>query len=213
MRVSLKDTFCVVPAHEAFCCRSVHLLLHTGPQVSTPKCYSSTVDGLLTMVQLTSCDYWMIGGNEGDDYWCWDSREEHSIDYRWVKKISPVPERLVSGVADLLNLTLTALTNGFETLEVGFSNGQEQIFEEEETDGATVTHCGALNLTGNDMLLTEINTTCPAQREKDEHGVERYWPSIDVGKYGRTQKYSHFCPFCLMVLTAMGNFMLPLWYK
>jgi hypothetical protein len=154
----------------------------------------------------------MIGVNEGYN-WCVDLSDEHSIEHNWGKKISPVPERLVGGIADLLNSTLTALTNGFETLQEGFSNGQKQIFKEVETDGATITHCGALNLIDNTMLLTEINTTCPAQREKDEHGVEHYWPAINVGKYGRTQKYSHFCLFCLMVLLVMGNFMLPLWYK
>jgi hypothetical protein len=131
----------------------------------------------------------------------------------WRKKTSPVPQQLVGSVAGLFNLTLIALTNGFERMEEGFSNGQKQIFGDVKTDGARDTHCGALNLAGNTMLLTEYNTTCPAQREKDEHGVEHYWPAIDVGKYGRTQNYSHFCPFCSIVLIAMGNFMLPLWYK
>jgi hypothetical protein len=137
----------------------------------------------------------------------------HSNKHHWRKKRSLVSERLVGSVAGLLNLTLIALTNGFEKLEEGFSNGQKQIFGDVKRDGAGVTHCGALNLTGNTMLLAEYNTTCPAQREKDEHGVERYWPAIDVGKYGRTQNYSHFCLFCSMVLIAMCNFMLPLWYK
>jgi len=166
--------------------RPVHLLLHTGPLVSTFKCYSSTVEEPLLLVQLTPCDYWVIGVHEGD-CWCEDSSGVHSNKHHWRKKRSPVPERLVGSVTGLLNLTLIALTNGFEKLEEGFSNGQKQIFGDVKTDGARVTHCGALNLTGNTMLLTEYNTTCPAQREKDEHGVERYWPEIDVGS---TYKYS-----------------------
>lgn len=211
MRVSLKDTFCVVLGHEAFCCRPVHLLLHTGPLVRTPKCYSSTVQEPLPLVQLTPCDYWVIGVNEGD-YWCEDSSGVHSNKHHRRKR-SPVPERFVGSVAGPLNFTLTALTNQSEKLEEGFANGQKQIFEEVKMEGARVAHYGALNLTGNTMLLTENNITCPAQREKDGHGVERYWPAIDVGKYGRTQNYSHFCLFCSMVLITMGNFMLPLWYK
>jgi hypothetical protein len=189
------------------------------------------------MVQLTACDYEVIGLHEGD-YWCEDSMGVQSNKLYRRKERSPVPEQLVDSEEDLLeedlleedlleedlleeyplqkdllNVTL------IESLEEGFSNGQTQIFEEVETDGATVTHCGELNLTGNTMFLrvTTIlqteNITCPAQREKDEHGVERYWPAIDLGKYGRTQTYSHFCLFCSMVLIAMGDFMLPLWYK
>jgi len=138
------------------------------------------------MVELTACDYWVTGEHEGD-YWCEDSRGVHSNKLHWRKKSSLVPERLVGSVTDILNLTWIATTNVFKGLEEGFSNGQKQIFQEVQTDGARVTHCGALNLTGDRMLLVEHNATCPAQREKDEHGVERYWPAIDVGS---TYKYS-----------------------
>jgi len=199
MRVSLKVTFCVVPAHEAFCCRPVHLLLHTGPLVHTPQCYSSTEEEPLPMVQLTPCDYWVIGVHEGN-YWCKD------YDYDWRKMRSPVPERLLGSVRDLINLTLIAPTDDFESLEENFSTGQKQVFGEVKTDGARFTHCGVLNLTGNTMLLTDFNITCPAQTEKDEHGVERYWPAINLGKYGRTQTYSHVCLFCSIVLIAMGDY-------
>jgi len=242
LRFSLRDTFCVVLAHEAFCCRPVRLLLHTGPLVHTPQCYSSTVSGPLPMVQLTPCDYEVIGLHDGD-YWCEDAMGVQSNKLYWRKERSPVPEQLVGSEKglhvedqpddlleeglleqyplqkDLLNVTLIASTYEFESFEEGFSNGQKQIVEEVETDGATVTQCGELNLTGNTMFLTGTtiipteNITCPAQREKDEYGVERYWPAIDLGKYGRTQTYSHFCLFCLMVLIAMGDFMLLLWYK
>jgi hypothetical protein len=164
------------------------------------------------MVELTACDYWVTGEHEGD-YWCEDSRGVHSNKLHWRKKSSLVPERLVGSVTDILNLTWIATTNVFKGLEEGFSNGQKQIFQEVQTDGARVTHCGALNLTGDRMLLVEHNATCPAQREKDEHGVEWYWPAINVGKCGRTQNYSHFSFFCSMVLIAVGDFMLPLWYK
>jgi hypothetical protein len=127
------------------------------------------------MVRLTPCYYWVIGVHEGE-YWCEDSSGVQSNRL----------EQHVGSVTNLLNLTLIAPTNGFESLEEGFSNGQKQIFGEVKMDGARVTHCGALNLTGNTMLLTENKTTCPAQTEKDEHGVERYWPAIDLGKYVRT---------------------------
>jgi len=164
------------------------------------------------MKQLTPCDYWVIGVPEGV-FWCNDSMGVHSNKHSWKKKIRQLPGQLVGSDADLLNLTLIDPTNESEGLEEGFSNGQKQIFEEVEIK---VIHCGTLNLTGNTMLLTEQeqeeeeereNTTCPAQTEKDEHGVERYWPAINVGKYGRTQTYSLFCS---MVLIAMGDFMLPL---
>jgi hypothetical protein len=128
-----------------------------------------------------------------------------------MKESSLKPEQVVSSVAYLLNLTLNDAINVLQRWEEFFSIGQQTI--EGESDGARVTHCGALNLTGNTMLLTESNITCPAQGEKDEHGVERYWPAISIGKYGRTQAYSHFCTFCSMVLIAMGGFILPLWYK
>jgi hypothetical protein len=163
------------------------------------------------MVQLTPCDYWVIAVHEGD-YWCEDSSGVQSNTYLLRKKGSPVPAQLVDSVADLLNLTLIALKNESERLEEGFSIGQKQIFGEVKKDGARVTR-GALNLKGNAMLLTEHNISCPAQREKDEHGVERYWPAINVGKYGITQTYIHFCLLYSTVLIAMGDFILPLWYK
>ena len=173
---------------KAFCCRPVHLLLHTGPLVNAPQCYVNTIQEPLPMVQLTPCDYWVTGVHEGV-YWCEDSEGVHSNNH-WRKKRSPVPERLVGTVADLLNLTLLALTNGFERLDEDFSNIPEPIFGEVQTDGSIVTHCGALNLTGTTMFLREINTTCPAQTEKDENGLERYWPAINVGKYDRTHLQS-----------------------
>jgi len=231
MRVSLKDSFCVVLAHEAFCCRPPHLLLHTGPLVRAPQCYSSTVSGRLPMVKKTSCDYWVIGV-PGGVYWCVDSTGVHSIKYYWRKKIRPLTQQLAGSDTDLLNLSLIDPPDQSEGLEEGVSNGQKLIFGEVTTDGDRVTHCSALNLTGNTMLLKEQeqeqeeeeeeegggekekeNIRCPAQKEKDEHGVERNWPAIILGKYGTTQTYSHFCLFCSMVLIAMGDFMLPLWYK
>jgi hypothetical protein len=164
------------------------------------------------MENLTSCDYLVIEENEGE-YWCNDSRGVHSNKLRWRKESTLIPERLVGSVRNLFNLTWNATTNVSKRSEEGLSNGQKQTFGEVRMDGARVTHCGALNLTGNTMILIGHNATCPAQREKDEHGVEWYWPAIDLGKYGRTQTYSHFYLFCSMVLIAVGDFMLPLWYK
>jgi hypothetical protein len=154
----------------------------------------------------------VFGEHEGD-YWCEDSMGVHSNKLHWRKESNLVPERLVESVTDLLNLTWITTTNVFKRSEEVLSNGQKQIFREVQTDGARVPRCVALNLTGNTMLLMEHNATCPAQREKDEHGVERHWPAINVGKCGRTQNYSHFFLFCSMVLIAVGDFMLPLQYK
>jgi hypothetical protein len=140
--------------------------------------------------------------------------EQPAISYKdWLKGIEP-PEQPAISYKDRLKwhkLILVAPTNESESLDEAFSNEQEQIFGNLETDGAGVTHCGVLNLTGNTMLLTEHNITCPAQTEKDEYGVERYWPAINMGKYDRTQTYIHFCLFCLMVLIDMGDFNLLLW--
>jgi hypothetical protein len=164
------------------------------------------------MVQITPCDYWLIAEHEGD-YWCKDSGGVQSNTYYRTEKGSPVPEQLVDTVAYLLNLTFFTPINESDWWEEGSSNEQEWMFGKVVTDGAGVTHCGALNLTGNTMLLIEYNITCPAQREKDEYGVERYWPAINMGRYGRTQTHIHFCLFCSMVLIAMGDFNRLLWYK
>jgi hypothetical protein len=161
------------------------------------------------MEQLAPCDYLVIGEHEGD-YWCEDSEGVQSNIYYWSKMGGPVPEQSEDSgidlpeqsevsVANLLNSTLIAPKNAFERMEEVFPKGQKQISGEVKMDGASVTHCGSLNLTGNTMFLTEQNTICPAHREKDEYGVKYYWPPINLGRYGGTQNYSHFFLFCSMV--------------
>lgn len=148
------------------------------------------------MVQLSPCDHLVYVAYKGY-YHCEGSQAVSNALY-WRKTGSLVlflPEQLDRTPNDTTDM---------------LGSGQKQISGEVKKD---VAHCGARNLTGKKMLLTEKNTTCPAQREKNEHGVEYYWPEINLGGYGRTQTYSFFGLFCSMVLTAMGDFMLLPWCK
>jgi hypothetical protein len=119
----------------------------------------------------------------------------HSNDYYWRKKRILVPELDPESVTDLWISTLhgTALQDVVGRLNMSYSDGQKQKPGQVKKDGTTVTHCGALNLTGSQMFLTENNITCPEQTQKDEHGVERYWPATELGRYSRTLTYHHFC--------------------
>lgn len=64
------------------------------------------------------------------------------------------------------------------------SEGQKQMAGPVSRKGVDMTHSGAIKvMTGNTALLIEQNMTCPAQTQKDENGLERYWPAIKLGTY------------------------------
>ena len=151
------------------------------------------------MVQLSPCDHLVYVAYEG--YYRCEASQVVSNTLHWRKTGSLENEWIFT--PEQLDRTPNDTTDML-------GSGQKQISGEVKKD---VAHCGARNLTGEKMLLTEKNTTCPAQREKNEHGVEYYWPEINLGGYGRTQTYSFFGLFCSMVLTAMGDFMLLPWCK
>jgi hypothetical protein len=131
------------------------------------------------IVQLSPGEYLVLVEHEGD-YWCEDSSGVHSNKYHLRKKRSLVSEPVTESITDLWI-----------------------------SDGNKVPHSGALKLIGSTMFPTEYSSTCPAQTQKDEHGVEYYWPAIELGRYSSTQTYSHSCLFRSMVLRAMHDFGLP----
>jgi hypothetical protein len=71
---------------------------------------------------------------------------------------------------------------------VGHSDGQKPTVGGSVNGNAVdITHSDKLRqMTGSTVLLTKYNRTCPAQTQKDENGVERYWPEMELGRYQTT---------------------------
>jgi hypothetical protein len=130
---------------------------------------------------MSPSEYLVLVEHEGE-YWCEDSSGIHSNIYRRRKPRSQVQVPILRSVARQWNSgDKPTMADRWNT---SHSNGQKPTDGPASSNGLDMTHYGALNLmTEKTALLIKHNFTCPAQTQKDENGVERYWPAIKLGRY------------------------------